>query len=45
MVYEEESEVAAHVVKFYKTLYQEPKGWRPFVEGLEFDSLGDMERV
>ena len=45
MVYEEESEVAAHVVQFYKTLYQEPKGWGPFVEGLEFDSLGDMERV
>ena len=23
----------------------ESEGWRPFVEGLEFDCIGDMERV
>ena len=26
-------------------MYKESKGWRPFVEGLEFDCIGDMERV
>ena len=45
MVYVEEFEVAAQVVKFYKALYQELEGWRPFVEGLEFDCIGDKERV
>ena len=45
VVFEKESEVTAQLVQFYKTLYQEPEGWRPFVEGLEFDCIGDMERV
>ena len=44
MVYVEEFEVAAQVVQFYKALYQELEGWRPFVEGLEFDCIGDKER-
>ena len=37
VIYEEEAEVATQVVQFYKTLYQESKEWRPFVEGLVFD--------
>ena len=40
----EEFEVGAQVLVFYKTLYQEPEGWRPFVEGLEFNQIGGMER-
>ena len=43
--FEEEFEVIAQVVQFYKILYKEFEGWRPFVEGLEFDCIGDMERV
>ena len=32
-------------IKLCKTLYKETEGWRPFVEGLEFDHIGDVERV
>ena len=45
VVFEEESEVSNQVVQFYKSLYKESEGWRPFVEGLEFDRIGDLERV
>ena len=45
VVFKEESEVTNKVVQFYKNLYKETEGWRPFVEGLEFDHIGDMERV
>ena len=45
VVFEEESEVTNQVVQFYKNLYKETEGWRPLVEGLEFDRIGDMERV
>ena len=45
MVFKEESEVTNQVVQFYKNLYKETEGWRPFVEGLEFDCIRDMERV
>ena len=44
VVYEEESEVAAQVVQFYKNLYQETEEWRPFAEGLEFDQIDGSER-
>ena len=44
VIYEEEAAVAAQVVQFYKTLYQEFEEWRPFVEGLEFDQIGELER-
>ena len=37
VIYEEGAAVATQVVQFYKTLYQESKEWRPFVEGLVFD--------
>ena len=43
VVYEEGTTVAAQVVHFYKTLYQESE-WRPFVEELEFDQIGESER-
>ena len=42
VVFEEESEVTNQVVQFYKNLYKEIEGWRPFVDGLEFDRIGDM---
>ena len=45
VVFEEGFEVTNQVVQFYKNLYKEFEGWRPFVEGLEFDRIGDMERV
>ena len=45
VVFEEAFEVTNQVEQFYKTLYKETEGWRPFVEGLEFDRSGDMERV
>ena len=38
-------EVTNHVVQFYKNLYQETEGWRPFMDGLEFDCIGNMEKV
>ena len=37
--------MAAQEIQFYKNLYQETKEWRPFMEGLEFDQIGGMERV
>ena len=44
VIYEEGVEMAAQVFQFYKTLYQESKEWRHFVESLEFDQIGEMER-
>ena len=44
MIYEEESEMAAQVVNFYKNLYQESEEWRPIVEGLEFDQIDGSKR-
>ena len=38
-------EMTTQVIQFYKTLFQETKNRRPFVEGLEFDQIGGMERV
>ena len=45
VVFEEDFEVTSQVVQFYKNLYKEFEGWRPFVKGLEFDCIGDIERV
>ena len=44
MIYDDGAEIAAQVVQFYKTMYQKPEEWRPFVEGLEFDQIGELER-
>ena len=40
LTYEEKSVVATQLVQFYKTLYQETKEWRSFVEGMKFDQIG-----
>ena len=40
LIYEEKSVVATQLVQFYKTLYQETKEWRSFVEGMKFDQIG-----
>ena len=45
MVFEEVFEVTNQVVQFYKNLYKETEQWRPFVEGLEFDRIGNMKRL
>ena len=44
VIYEEGVEVAAQVVQFYKTLYQESEEWKPFVEGLKFDQIRELEK-
>ena len=44
VIYEEETTVVAQVVQFYKTLYRGSEEWRPFMEGLEFDQIGESER-
>ena len=44
VIYEEGAKVANQVVQFYKSLYQESEEWRPFVEGLDFDQIGELER-
>ena len=45
VVFEEDSEVTNQVVQFYKNLYKESEGLRPFAEGLELDCIGELERV
>ena len=45
VVFEEDFEVSNQVVQFYKNLYKETEGWRPLVKGLEFDRIGNLERV
>ena len=45
VISEEGVEMTTQVIQFYKTLFQETKNRRPFVEGLEFDQIGGMERV
>ena len=32
-------------MEFYKNLYQEPKSWRPTIDGLEFACLDESERL
>ena len=44
VIYEEGVEVVARVVQFYKTLYQESEEWKPFVEGLKFDQIRELEK-
>ena len=45
VLYEDDREVQAQVVKFYKNLYQEPESWRPTIIGLEFAWLDEFERL
>ena len=30
---------------FYKSLYQEPEDWRPTIDGLDFASLDESDRL
>ena len=41
--YEEENELKDHVVQFYESLYREPEEWRPYIDGLTFASIGEVE--
>ena len=43
-MYEAESDIQDQVVSFYKSLYQEPKSWRPTVDGLEFASMDESNQ-
>ena len=31
--------ISEAIVNYYSSLYMEPFGWRPLVDGLEFDSI------
>ena len=43
IMYEAELDIQDQVVSFYKSLYQEPKSWRPTVDGLEFASMDESD--
>ena len=45
VLYEDEEEVWPKVVLFYKSLYIESDTWRPSMDGLEFASIKDDERL
>ena len=45
MGFEEVFQVTNQVVQLYRNLYKETEQWRPFVEGLEFDRIGNIERL
>ena len=45
IMYEAESDIQDQVVGFYKSLYQEPDDWRPTVDGLDFASLDESDRL
>ena len=43
VVYEDEAKVVAQVVGFYQKLYKEIETWRPVVDDLNFDTIGEVE--
>ena len=45
IMYEAESDIQDQVVGFYKSLYQEPEDLRPTVDGLDFASLDEADRL
>ena len=45
IIYEADSNIQDQVVGFYKSLYQEPEDWRPTVNGLDFASLDEFDRL
>ena len=45
IMYEAESDIQDQVVGFYKSLYQEPEDSRPTVDGLDFASLDESNRL
>jgi hypothetical protein len=36
-------EISKYIVQFYKRLYTKQFSWRPLVDGLSFDSIGETE--
>ena len=44
-VYEDEEEVRSKMVHFYQSLYSESDTWRPSMDGLEFSSIEEDERL
>ena len=45
VLYEDEEEVRSKVVHFYQNLYTESDTWRPSMDGLEFSSIEEDERL
>ena len=45
VLYEDEEEVRSKVVHFYQSLYSESDTWRPSMDGLEFSSIEEDERL
>ena len=45
VLYEDEEEVRSKVVHFYQSLYTESNSWHPSMDGLEFSSIGEAERL
>ena len=45
VLYEEEEEVRSKMVHFYQSLYTESDNWRPSMDGLEFASIEEDERL
>ena len=45
VVYEDEPAMRAQVVQFYRDLYTETDTWRPTVDGLDFASIGEDDRL
>ena len=45
VLYEDEEEVRSKVVHFYQSLYTESDTWRPSMDGLEFASIEEDERL
>ena len=43
VVCEDKAEVVAQVVGFYQKLYKETETWRPVVDDLNFDTIGEVE--
>ena len=42
---EDEEEVRSKVVHFYQSLYSKSNTWRPSMDGLEFSSIEEDERL
>ena len=45
VLYEDEPGVQAQVVQFYQELYTETDMWRPIVDGLDFASIREDDRL
>ena len=45
IMYEAKSNIQDQVVGFYKSLYQELEDWRPIIDGLDFASLDEADRL